>query len=242
MPVTANYPAPYAPPATILDLINRFRERGMQTPFNADVLSRAGVADSLISRTFQSLRVLDLVDEQGMPTAALEGLRRATSDEYQTRLADWLRAAYSEVFQFADPSKDDPGRIRDAFRSYEPVGQQGRMVTLFLTLCQAAGIRGDSDGTPTPRPRAVRRDRQGSSAGSALRRDAGAAKPKRDEANSATKLPDPIAGLLASLPASGHWTKSRRDDFLRTFTAVLDFCVATVEADDRGEVDDDESE
>jgi hypothetical protein len=38
-------------------------------------------------------------------------------------------------------------------------------------------------------------------------------------------LPQPLAGLLASLPAEGDsWTKGERAKFITTFTAVLDFC------------------
>ena len=45
-------------------------------------------------------------------------------------------------------------------------------------------------------------------------------------------MPDPIAGLLASLPESGHWSKERRADFLKTFEAVLDFCIKVGEDDE----------
>jgi hypothetical protein len=34
--------------------------------------------------------------------------------------ADWLKAAYAEVFSFVDPMQDDETRIRDAFRG--PLG------------------------------------------------------------------------------------------------------------------------
>ena len=44
----------------ILDLIERYRERGLTSPINADVLARAGIPTSLIPRTVQALQTLDL--------------------------------------------------------------------------------------------------------------------------------------------------------------------------------------
>ena len=38
-------------------------------------------------------------------------------------------------------------------------------------------------------------------------------------------LPPALSGLLQSLPASGQgWTQERRDAFVATFGAVIDFC------------------
>lgn len=56
--------------------------------------------------------------------------------------------------------------LRDAFRGYEPSGEQGRMVMLFLGLCEAAGIvksaatakppsRNGAGRAPGPRTKAV---------------------------------------------------------------------------------------
>jgi Family of unknown function (DUF5343) len=140
MPLAPDGPAPYAPVATIMEVVNRYRDRGLQTPFDADVLTRAGVTESLAPRTLLSLRHLDLIDEQGNPTPLFEGLRRAPSDEFPTRLEEVVRAVYADVFQFADPTVDAPERVADAFRQYVPAGQRSRMVTLFLGLCERAGI------------------------------------------------------------------------------------------------------
>lgn len=140
MPLAPDGPAPYAPVATIMEVIHRYRDRGLQTPFDVDVLTRAGVTESLAPRTLLSLRHLDLVDDQGHPTPLFEGLRRAPSDEFPSRLEEVVRAVYADVFQFADPTMDPPERVADAFRQYNPAGQRGRMVTLFLGLAQEAGI------------------------------------------------------------------------------------------------------
>lgn len=224
MPVTVDKPGPYAPASSILSLIERHRNKGLPSPVDADVLARAGISESLIPRTLQSLQTLDLIDAEGKVTQVMEGLRLAPEAEYTARMAEWLNAAYHDALQFIDPAADDETRIRDAFRSYIPTGQQSRMVTTFIGLYAAAGIRADR---PRPAPRTPTRERP------AANNSKPAAKPaKRGQVNSPpppppphTGLPPALAGLLSSLPSSGaSWTKAERDRFLVTFGAVLDFC------------------
>ena len=140
MAVTAEKSAPYAPASAIIALIERHRNRGLPAPVTSEVLGRAGISNSLIPRTLQALQVLDLIDEQGAPTETMEGLRLAPEAEYQKRLSEWLKGAYADVLSFVDPAQDDETAVRDAFRSYNPVGQQPRMVSLFLGLLATAGM------------------------------------------------------------------------------------------------------
>lgn len=229
MPVTADKPSPYAPPSAILDLIERHRSRGLPSPVNAEVLGRSGISDSLIPRTIQALQTLDLIDDQSKPTQVFEGIRLAPEAEYKKRLEDWLKGAYADVFSFVDPSKDDETQIRDAFRSYQPIGQQGRMVTLFLGLCAAAGLTPEK--ALQPRPTSVSRP-----ASSAAKRPLKILpKPIPKPATPtplATGLPAALAGLLASLPRDGGgWTQDKREKFVTTFGAVLDFCYPIVESE-----------
>lgn len=147
MPVTPDQAGPYAPAAVIVDLIERHRNKGLPTPITVDVLARAGVSDSLLARTLQALSTLDLIDSEGRPTAALEEMRLAPEAEFLTRMGQWLSSTYADALQFVNPATDDEGAVRDAFRKYNPVGQQGRMVTLFMGLFRRAGIAPDK--TPT---------------------------------------------------------------------------------------------
>jgi hypothetical protein len=221
MAVTANSPAPYAPGSVIIGLIDRHRKRGLPSPVNADVLERASVSGSLIPRTIQALQTLDLIDEEGQPTDVFEGIRRAPEGEYRQRLADWLRSAYSEVFSFVDPATDDETAVRDAFRSYRPIGQQPRMVSLFLTLCGAAGIAPEKTNQPRPQARRLA-PTQSVTPRSTTKKATKVVKPGHSPLGN---IPTPLAGLLSQLPEEGHhWTKVRRDKFVETFGAVLDFC------------------
>lgn len=152
MPVTSDKPAPYAPSSSIVDLIERYRNRGLPSPVTADVLLRAGIPQSLVSRTLYALQVLDLIDEQGAPTKTFEGIRLAPEAEYKQRLSEWLQSAYADVLKFVDPAVDDEIKVRDAFRSYQPVGQQSRMISLFLGLLGAAGMSVEKRGGQSRRP------------------------------------------------------------------------------------------
>jgi hypothetical protein len=232
MAVTADKPVPYAPASAILEVVDRYRNRGLQSPITAEVLGRIGISDSLIPRTLQALRTLDLIDEDGKPTATLDGLRLAAEAEFKKHLEGWLKSAYAPVFSFVDPTKDGDTRIRDAFRGYRPAAQQSRMITLFTGLCAAAGLIAEkaiptsrnhaprAGGRSTPQVRAAA-DRVVTQRSSAI---------VRQSTLPSTGVPPAIAGLLSSLPAEGAgWTATKRDKFLKTFTAVLDFCVPIVE-------------
>lgn len=235
MAVTADRPAPYAPATAVLDIVGRYRNRGLIFPVTSDVLARAGISDSLIPRTLQALLTLDLIQENGNPTDTLEGIRLAPEAEYKKRLEAWLKGAYADVFAFVDPMKDDEVRIRDAFRSYQPVGQQARMVTLFQGLCAAAGLIPEKAAS-TPRPVATPRPRVPTPF--VVRPKP---VPKNNSAKTTTGLPPALSGLLESLPdASNGWTKEERTKFLTTFQAVLDFCIPTVTTPEKTENDSQE--
>ena len=231
MAVSSNNSAPYAPSSAIIDVIDRYRNRGLSKPFTADVLGRAGVSGSLVPRTLQALQILDLIGEDGNPTETLESLRRASEADFKPQMAAWLRAAYADVFSYVEPT-DDETAIRDAFRAYNPVGQQPRMVALFIGLCRTAGLRPE-DPTKESRPRpaarktaltTAKREKTMSGPVTATRAEVG--------------LPSALAGLLECLPSSRKWTQAQRDKFVTTFSTVLDFCIeVTDDVTDPEEVD-----
>jgi hypothetical protein len=240
MPVTRDRPAPYAPAKTVVEIINRFRQRGLPTPIDNETLGRVSVPETLVPRLIQSLRTLDLVTDDGQPTPTFEGLRLAPEVEYKKRLEDWLKGTYADIFAFVDPTKDDVTRIRDAFRSYQPVGQQARMVLLFQGLCAAAGLTSEkparasaSSSSPTPpsRPRPT----------STARRPGQERVPVRHHVGPAVSdLPPALIGLLASLPAEG-WTAARKAKFMVAFGNVLDLCFPILDEDRATEPNDEEA-
>lgn len=231
MPVTADRPGPYTSPKSVVDIIYRHRERGLPSIVDADTLRRAGVSESLVPRTLQSLQGLDLIAEDGRITEVFEGLRLAPEPEFKDALKKWLDATYADVLQFVDPAVDGETAVRDAFRNYKPVGQQERMVTLFMRLYEAAGVAAPKSDAAKPRSRslAVRDPVRPKTAVKAPAREA-AVQPARG-AQPPGGLPPAIAGLLQSLPPEGAgWTQETRDKFIVTFEAVVDFCFPIVSA------------
>jgi hypothetical protein len=228
MAVSADKPGPYTSPKVIIDLISRHRSRGLPSPVDVDVLTRAGVTESMTARTMQSLYGLDLIAEDGSLTEVFEGLRLAPEGEFKSRLKEWLDAAYADVLQFVDPSKDGEVAVRDAFRNYKPVGQQDRMVTLFIRLYEAAGVgtaKSDTERVRS-RPSVVRRPPPKTSVKFT---GGGAPRSHSTGVGGGANYPAAIAGLLQSLPAEGDgWTKAKRDSFLTAFGVVLDFCFQQV--------------
>jgi Family of unknown function (DUF5343) len=172
-----------------------------------------------------------LIDDVGNPTEAMEALRLAAEPEFKNQLKLWLSASYADVMQFVG-SNDDETSIRDAFRRYNPPGQQPRMVALFLGLCRAAGMRSDEQSTAKSRPLTRK-----PAMGSVPRKNS----TKRPKITGRTfgggipgPIPAPIAGLLSKLPAEhGTWTQGERQKFITTFTAVLDFCFTIDDSPDK---------
>ncbi|MEY2568520.1 MAG: hypothetical protein QOE35_3049 [Actinomycetota bacterium] len=234
MPLQPDGPAPYAPAATVIGVIEGYRDRGFATPFTADVLIRAGVTVTLAPRTLQSLKQLDLLDPDGTPTEQFELLRRARGEEeFKERVQAWLRSVYSEILQYADPATDPPTRVAEAFRGYQPAGQRNRMVTLMWGLFEYAGIAAPPKERPTSpvrkaSPRAVKAAAKATAKGRSY--GGGYAQAASAQADN-DGLPAGLVGLLRQIPRKGGWTRDTRDNFLRAFTAVLDFSVPLASAE-----------
>jgi hypothetical protein len=204
-------------------LLERNREKGLPNPITADVLLRFGVPDSIVPRTLQMLKTLDLVGPDGKNTETLDILRRAPEAEYQGLMAEWLKGAYEHTLDIIDPATATDTQIRDAFRHYNPVSLQPRMIKLFTTLFEVAGVRVASEAKsapkktaanvvartparPLPRPKFVQ------------------ALASSQQVGGGSGLHPALGGLLASLPAPEvGWTQEARDRFVTAFGVVLDF-------------------
>jgi hypothetical protein len=137
----------------------------------------------------------------------------------------------SAMLAFPYPHRIHPlhALFGDAFRTYQPIGQQERMVLLFQGLCRAAGIIPEK--VSAPRAPGTNRPARAPAPASSLRfvASAKAASKHHMVPKSLTGLPPALAGLLESLPdASEGWSRDDRQKFLTTFQAVLDFCIPVV--------------
>lgn len=230
MPVSIDHPVPYAPASAVLDLIERHRNKGLPPLVDADVLLRAGISDSLVPRTLQAMKSLDLLTDDGRPSEVFEGIRLAPTVEYQQRLTEWLSAAYADALSYVDPATDDEVAIRDAFRKYTPNGQQPRMVSLFMGLFTAAGVMpprqkaSASPSSPRLRQSAPKLFKASKGKLPLPPRYPPDISSRQVQFTPAGNVPPALAGLLATLPIdNGIWTQERRNQFVATFSAVLDY-------------------
>jgi hypothetical protein len=164
------------------------------------------------------------------PTDVLEGLRRAPEAEYKQRFREWLEGAYADALQFVDPANATETQVRDAFRNYKPYGQHSRIVSLFMGLFTEAGVMPPRQAAPrtaaTATPRVSRLvHKTPPKAREGKRSLIGGAGGGSHGHIAMTGLPPALAGLLQSLPPNGQgWPQERRDAFVATFGAVIDFC------------------
>lgn len=247
MPITST--APYTSGNTVTSVMRRYRDKGLSLPITDDVLLRAGVTESLVKRTMQALQLLDLIDEAGNPTPTFQKMRTVPEADYKDCLKEWLQSAYAEVFQYVDPMTDEPSRVRDAFRTYTPHGQQDRMVSLFLALCAEAGLAPEqkkSEPKLGARKSAPRTTSVAAAAASSVRaRQAVVPNPAAHQRQQTINngLPPALAGLIQSIPSADiGWTKAERDRFFATFGTVLDFAIPIVAHSAAAAVEEDETE
>lgn len=151
---------PYASPENIVRVLGRVRKGGVRR-IDGDFLTQIGIGDGMIARTLRTLAFLGLIADDGSLTPLFEEYVVAGEDDAKAVLQGAVRKAYDVIFRAVDPATDDRAKIHTAFRTMQPSGQWGRMVTLFLGLCQAAGItvkeppsnRPGKDAPPKDKPR-----------------------------------------------------------------------------------------
>lgn len=232
--------APYSPPATVLAVIRRLRERSLPNLLSPQELTRLGISESLANRTLRALSFLDLIDEEGHRTATFERLGKASSTEYPELLGEIIKEVYSDVFTIIDPATATDIEINDAFRLYGPQAQRSRMITLFRGLCQEAQLM---TGEP---PQSIKRAKITTAKSTA--QSNGARTTTKPEPKDTPFMPEPervsatqtnrsgtvvpevstpeyamMHGVLNKLPFSTKkWTQAEREKWLKAVAAMVD--------------------
>lgn len=185
--------APYAPTASVIKALETYRETGLGGgPITPPLLSRLSMGDEVARRVALSLKQLGLIDEEGRPTPVLVAFKQAGSTEYRTLFAELLYDVYSPVFAVIgrDPAKKTAGEVEDAFRAFRPDSLRKRMVTLFLGLCEYAGILEASPARTQGAAGRARPTSNGRASGN------GTKKRSQDQAKSDARLVDPGAAPI----------------------------------------------
>jgi hypothetical protein len=222
-PIQAAGEAAYGSPSSVLRVLRHFRQREVPEVLTNTTLTQLGIKDSLIRMTWRSLVFLGLITEEGVTTDKFRSLRFATEDQYGQVLAEIITDAYSDVISVAPPESSSRSQLFNAFRPYTPASQHDRMITLFLALCEEAGIE-----VAQPAKRSAPRK---SSDGKTTRGRTTQPKPPPDRpgGTGATPLVKPIYGhadplvaaLVAKLPPPGTvWPQADRDEFIAAFNAI----------------------
>jgi hypothetical protein len=147
--IEAGGAAPYAPWGAILTVLSAKRRDPELMRFGPQELSDLGIRESLVPRTLQSLKLLELVDEHDVATEAFDGLTTRSRADFSSKLGALVRRVYAPVFAHVDPKRATQEDIAEAFKQFGPPSQRSRMVTLFTHLLRQARM------TPTGEPRVL---------------------------------------------------------------------------------------
>jgi hypothetical protein len=236
MTLVAGGEGAYTTTAAMIAAIEGCRQgAGISFPLAGEDLIAAGVSHSLVTRTLRSMRLLDLLQDGGMPTNFLVDIVTVTTEEYPNALKRWLHHAYEPILRQVDPEQASQEAIMHAFRHFEPTGQGRAMAALLQGLWRYANGSDEPSVVPVRRSLPSRlaafeaQRAQQEAASAAARRHAAAAAAGRSD------LPAGLLGLLQQIPRGGDgWTRRRREEFLHAFAAVLDFTVPIVRNDEEG--------
>ncbi len=132
--------APYGPPAAILKVISHYRSHEVPEKLSETTLIQVGIKDSLLRVVWRALAFLGLLRDDDTTTDDFRSLRFASDEEFPHVLGGIVQKAYADILSNYDPATAKRGDLMNAFRPYSPASQHERMVTLFLALCQAAGM------------------------------------------------------------------------------------------------------
>ncbi len=144
----------YGPGNRAVDVVKRIHEGKTPNVLSLKALVSLGVPEGNAPRIDRALRFLGLVNPERELSENAVRLRKATSDEYQSVLAEIVHGAYKPIFESYDPATATDVDLNNAFKPYDPAGQRGQMIALFMALCREAGLAPESSevrrrGRPT---------------------------------------------------------------------------------------------
>lgn len=235
---------PYAALAPVIALIRRRRERSLPDPLNTEKLIQLGISEGNISRVLQTLRFLNLIDEEGYQTEGFNRIARAKEQEYPDILAEIIKGAYHDVFNIIgdDLNQVTDIELNDAFRLCQPESQRNRMIILFRGLCQEAGLI--AGGPPETHMRSRTTGKPSPSQTNGAKKTLPKSEPSQPLQSAITHpvshhstQPDFVLlqNLIKQLPSTGKWTQARRDKWIKAVEANVDVLIDIVDYEEEDE-------
>ncbi|MGN7190933.1 DUF5343 domain-containing protein [Curtobacterium sp. SAFR-003] len=197
--------APYAPWSAIMRVLTAKRRNPTLTRFGPQELSDLGIRESLVARTLQALKLLELVDEQDVATEAFEGLATPSRADFSSKLGALLRRVYAPIFAQVDPTRASQEEVTEAFMHFGPPSQRDRMVTLFTYLLREARM------TPSGGPPGltIEASAQVEGAGEKQARIRSKELEEAMEAEASRRRPRPSWASMVSTPSPGSPSRHR---------------------------------
>ena len=214
--------APVAPTGMVTKVLDTYRETGLGGgPITPELLVRMSMGDEIARRVLQTLRLLDYIDDDGNPTKSFLAFKQASTASYKQLFADQLYDIYAPVF--AVTGKNLAGKtvtdVEDAFRRYSPGSLRKRMVTLFLGLCQYAGV---AETVPTRKP-GPKQPANGAPPKTPRTRRTHVPPPPADDPVDFTGLDDAVVAWIKKMPKrSEPWSTKAKDRWFAALRAIVD--------------------
>lgn len=229
---------PYFAFKTLLNQLDYMKERGV--PARIDRSFLIGMSGAGQAQYITGLRSLGLIDASGKVSSQLTEMVNGSISERKRLLRETLEARYAAAIELGRTNATT-GQLVELFRSeYGASGDTARKAIAFFL--NAAKYVGDIPLSPmfqTPKVSSSGTRRKKS-------RDDDANSGPGDSENNPPPSPPAmdvhpaLAGVLSELPRQGGgWTIERREAFMTTFQAVVNFTIPIVGddeyADDEGD-------
>lgn len=150
--------APYAPASAVMAVIDAKRRNPALGGFSAQELATLDIRESLVPRTMQALKLLELLDDEDRTTEVFDELVSSSRPDFSSRLGALLRRVYAPVFEVVDPVLASQDDLLDVFRQFRPPSQRPRMVTLFIHLLRVARMSPSEEARSAVREYVLRPD------------------------------------------------------------------------------------
>jgi len=229
-------PAALVPPVfafkTLLNQLDYMKERGV--PARIDRSFLIGMSGAGQAQYITGLRSLGLIDATGAVSDRLIQMANGAVSDRRGLLREILRERYAKAIELGKTNATT-GMLVELFREeYGATGDTARKgIAFYLNAARYAGDVPLSPMFQTPKV---------SSAGTGRRRKArgseNGSEAAPDESSTPAKPPlfadvhPALAGVLSELPRQGAgWTTERRDAFMTTFQAVVNFTIPIVTED-----------